>query len=179
MQIALYGGGASDAAFDPRQLLGPGGPVPEAARYQALIDRARKTGQQAAGVLDLTGRREDSASVTATPLKDEAGKVLAVLTVAISRSGMVQAQQHIRAIAYGVASAGILVSIVFSLWIAARVSRPIEQLARAAGQVARGNWEARVPVRGPHDPGAHQPARAPDTERAGCRLAGTGAPAGP
>ena len=35
-----------------------------------------------------------------------------------------------------------------SLWIAARVSRPIEQLARAAEEVAAGNWETRVPERG-------------------------------
>jgi two-component system, NtrC family, nitrogen regulation sensor histidine kinase NtrY len=63
---------------------------------------------------------------------------------------MVQAQQHIRAIAYGVAAGGILLAIVFSLWIAARVSRPIEQLARAAGEVAAGNWDVHVPERG-HD----------------------------
>jgi two-component system nitrogen regulation sensor histidine kinase NtrY len=37
-----------------------------------------------------------------------------------------------------------------SLWIAARVSRPIEQLAQAAEEVAAGNWETRVPERG-HD----------------------------
>jgi nitrogen fixation/metabolism regulation signal transduction histidine kinase len=74
--------------------------------------------------------------------------VLAVLTVAISRSGMVQAQRHIRAIAYGVAAGGILLAILASLWIAARVSRPIEQLAQAAEQVAGGNWETRVPERG-------------------------------
>jgi nitrogen fixation/metabolism regulation signal transduction histidine kinase len=74
--------------------------------------------------------------------------VLAVLTVAISRAGMVEAQQHIRAIAYGVAAAGILLAIVFSLWIAARVSRPIEQLARAAERVAAGQWDTRVPERG-------------------------------
>jgi len=61
---------------------------------------------------------------------------------------MVEAQQHIRAIAYGVASGGILLAIVFSLWIAARVSRPIEQLARAAENVASGNWDTQVPVRG-------------------------------
>ena len=55
--------------------------------------------------------------------------MLGVLTVAISRSGMVEAQQHIRAIAYGVAAGGILFAILASLWIAARVSRPIEHLA--------------------------------------------------
>jgi nitrogen fixation/metabolism regulation signal transduction histidine kinase len=39
-------------------------------------------------------------------------------------------------------------AILCSLWIAARVSRPIEQLARAAEQVAAGNWETRVPAAG-------------------------------
>lgn len=143
--IALYGGGAADTAFDPAELIGSGGPVPSAAAYQPLIDRARREGRQTAGLLELAG---GSASVTATPLRDAAGNVLAVLTVAIPRRGMLEAQQHIRAIACGVASAGILLSIVFSLWVAARVSRPIEQLARAAGAVAGGDWEARVPVRG-------------------------------
>jgi nitrogen fixation/metabolism regulation signal transduction histidine kinase len=100
------------------------------------------------GVLYLTERREDSVNATAIPLKDEAGDVLAVLIVSISRSGMVEAQQHIRAIAYGVAAGGILFAIVCSLWIAARVSRPIERLAAAAEEVASGNWETRVPDRG-------------------------------
>ena len=100
------------------------------------------------GVLYLTSRREDSVSATAIPLKNSAGNVLAVLTVAISRSGLVAEQQQIRAIAYGVASGGILLAIVFSLWIAARVSRPVEELARAAEDVASGSWDTQVPVRG-------------------------------
>jgi nitrogen fixation/metabolism regulation signal transduction histidine kinase len=37
---------------------------------------------------------------------------------------------------------------VFSLWVAARVSRPIEELARAAEEVASGNWDTHVPSRG-------------------------------
>jgi nitrogen fixation/metabolism regulation signal transduction histidine kinase len=73
---------------------------------------------------------------------------MAVLIVALSRAGMVEAQQHIRAIAYGVAAAGILLAILFSLWIAARVSRPIEQLAQAAEEVAAGHWDVRVRERG-------------------------------
>ena len=96
----------------------------------------------------LTPRREDSVAATAIPLKNSAGNVLAVLTVAISRSGLVAEQQQIRAIAYGVAAGGILLAIVFSLWIAARVSRPVEELARAAEEVASGSWDTRVPVRG-------------------------------
>ncbi|MGO8759503.1 MAG: ATP-binding protein [Terracidiphilus sp.] len=136
------------SAFDPSRLLGPNGGVPAAAHYQALIDAARKTGQQTSAIVDPTGRREDSLNATAIPLKNQQGDTMAVLVVALSRGGMVEAQQHIRAIAYGVAAGGILLAIAFSLWIAARVSRPIEQLARAAEQVAGGNWDVRVPGRG-------------------------------
>ncbi|HEY1160723.1 MAG TPA: HAMP domain-containing protein, partial [Terracidiphilus sp.] len=148
--LTAAGPTSSAAAFDPKRLVGTGGAVADAARYQPLIDAARKSGQPSSGILYLTGRREDSVSATAIPLKSDTGAVLAVLTVAISRSSMVQAQQHIRSIAYGVAAGGILLAIMASLWIAARVSRPIEQLAHAAEEVAAGNWETRVPERG-HD----------------------------
>jgi len=141
-------GASNPALFDPAHLVGANGGVANAARYQSLIDAARQSGQQTSSILYLTDRREDSVNATAIPLKSDTGSVLAVLTVAISRSGMVQAQQHIRAIAYTVAAGGILLAIVCSLWIAARVSRPIEQLARAAEQVASGKWETRVPERG-------------------------------
>jgi two-component system, NtrC family, nitrogen regulation sensor histidine kinase NtrY len=136
------------AAFDPRHLVAANGEVTAATKYQALIDSALKSGQQTNAILYMTSQREDSVNATAIPLKNESGNVLAVLTVAISRAGMVEAQQHIRSIAYGVATAGILIAIVLSLWIAARVSRPIEQLARAAEEVAGGNWDTQVPERG-------------------------------
>jgi signal transduction histidine kinase len=139
---------SSPAPFDPKLLMGTDGEVANAARYQSLIDSARQSGQPVSGILYLTDRREDSVNATAIPLKSDTGSVLAVLTVAISRSGMVEAQQHIRAIAYGVAAGGILFAIVCSLWIAARVSRPIEQLAAAAEEVASGHWDTRVPERG-------------------------------
>jgi signal transduction histidine kinase len=133
--------------FDPARLVNQAGPVSNATRYQPLIDAARKSGQQTSGILYLTDRREASVNATAIPLKSSEGAVLAVLTVAISRGGMIEAQQQIRRIAYGVATGGILLAILASLWIAARVSRPIEQLARAAEEVAAGNWEASVPER--------------------------------
>jgi signal transduction histidine kinase len=163
MQVSLYSDAGSTAlvsldkptapafpnveAFDPARLLSASGPVANAVRYQSLIEAARKTGLPASSILYLTDHREDSVNATAIPLKDGTGAVLAVLTVSISRAGMVEAQQHIRAIAYGVAAGGILFAIICSLWIAAKVSGPIEQLARAAEQVAAGNWETHVPER--------------------------------
>jgi signal transduction histidine kinase len=159
MQVGLYSdsvsgeagastAGASSKLFDAKRLVSAGGSVSGAARYASLIERTRNSGQQTSEVLYLRQRREDSVSATAIPLKNSAGNVLAVLTVAISRSGLVAEQQQIRAIAYGVASGGIVLAIIFSLWIAARVSRPVEELARAAEEVASGSWDTRVPEGG-------------------------------
>jgi len=141
---------ASNASpnFDPRHMLGANGEVAAAAKYGALVSSAIKAGQQTSAIVNLGDQREDSVNATAIPLKNELGAVMAVLTVALSRTEMVAAQQHIRSIAYGIATAGILLSIVMSLWIAARVSRPIEELARAAQDVADGSWDTQVPERG-------------------------------
>src|SRR3569833_2867492 len=155
MQVGLYseagGQGASldrRVEFDVKNFVGQGGSVPGGSRYAGLIAVARKTGHEASGILYLTENRADSVAATAIPLKNTAGEVMAVLTVAISRSGLVAEQKQIRANAYGVAACGILLAIIFSLWIAARVSRPVEELARASEEVARGEWDTRVPVRG-------------------------------
>jgi two-component system, NtrC family, nitrogen regulation sensor histidine kinase NtrY len=161
MQIALYrhedqapsatqqGHLGSDMfPFDSKRLIGAAGEVAHADRYGPLINSAFHSGQQASAILYLTDRREDSVNATAIPLKGESGNVLAVLTVAISRGGMVDAQRQIRDIAYGVGVGGIMLAIVASLWIAARISRPIEQLARAAEQVAEGDWDTRVAEHG-------------------------------
>jgi Signal transduction histidine kinase involved in nitrogen fixation and metabolism regulation len=160
MEIGLYsdvsGPAAGNAvasvsmqsAFDPARLQGQSGPVADAAHYQGLITAALNSGRQTNGIVDMNGRREDSLNATAIPLTNPQGTVMAVLTVAIARGGMVAAQQHIRAIAYGVAGSGILLAIILSLWIAARVSRPIEQLAHAAEEVASGNWNVHVQEKG-------------------------------
>jgi signal transduction histidine kinase len=154
MTVGLYAdaqpgpGQPVSAQFDPRQFIAADGPVANAAAYKPLILSTLAGGRQSTSILYLTKRREESLNVTAIPLKNESGQPLAVLTVAISRSGMVAAQQQIRATAYGVASGGMLLAIVFSLWIAARVSRPIEEMARASEAVAAGNWDVTVQERG-------------------------------
>lgn len=69
---------------------------------------------------------------------------LAILVVASSRRELGELQSAIRKIGLLVALAGILLSIVASVWWAARISRPIEQLSAAAHDVAQGNWERKV-----------------------------------
>lgn len=143
-QILLYP--ALTPKFDPTALVSSAGEVERAARFQPILEQAISGGQERRSVIYLTDRREDSVDVAAIPMKSPDGTVLAVLVVANSRRALVELQQHIRAIGYGVAGVGILLTIIASLWITSRISRPIEQLAAAAGAVAAGNWDTRVEI---------------------------------
>jgi nitrogen fixation/metabolism regulation signal transduction histidine kinase len=54
--------------------------------------------------------------------------------------------RRIRWTGAGVGAAGILLGLALSWWAARRLTGPVEQLAAAAGEVAGGNWNARVAV---------------------------------
>jgi two-component system, NtrC family, nitrogen regulation sensor histidine kinase NtrY len=148
-QVLLYP--VLTTGFSPQELVSSTANVEAGARYSSIIEQAISSGQER---IYLTDRREDSMDATAMPLKAPDGTVLAVLVVANSRRGLVELQQHIRAIGYGVAGVGILLAIAASLWITSRISRPIEELAAAATEVAAGNWETQVEVSSHDEVGA-------------------------
>jgi nitrogen fixation/metabolism regulation signal transduction histidine kinase len=68
------------------------------------------------------------------------------LLLAHSRRDLVQFLYDIRTVAFTVGGAGILMAILLSLWMAARFTRPVEQLAEAARSVGAGNWDTRVDI---------------------------------
>ncbi|HZR29029.1 MAG TPA: HAMP domain-containing sensor histidine kinase, partial [Terriglobales bacterium] len=61
-----------------------------------------------------------------------------------SRAELLHLTRRIRWVAAGVAGGGILFGILLSLWLAGRVTRPVERLAAAADEVAAGNLGAQV-----------------------------------
>jgi two-component system nitrogen regulation sensor histidine kinase NtrY len=65
-----------------------------------------------------------------------------------SRRPYVELKRRIGASALLVGGGGIILAILLSSWAAARVTRPVEQLARAAQNVAAGEWNTRVEVHG-------------------------------
>ena len=142
------------SAFDANALVSPAGEVARPAAYRALIEQVQSSRKESHSVVYVTDRREDSVDATAMPLQAPDGSVMAVIVVANSRRTLAELQQHIRAIAYGVAGASILLAIAASLWITSRISRPIEQLAVAAKNVAAGNWDTQVDVASHDEVGA-------------------------
>jgi nitrogen fixation/metabolism regulation signal transduction histidine kinase len=91
----------------------------------------------------------------AIPLRG-AGKdrpLLAILLVGNSRRSYVELKRRIRASALLAGGSGIILAILLSSWAAARVTRPIIQLAKAAQDVAAGHWDTRVEVSGSDEVG--------------------------
>ena len=121
-------------------------------KLEPLIDAVREYGQEMTAVVQWSGDQAEDEMFHAIPLTGAGtGKdrpLLAILLVGNSRRTYVELKRHIRSAALMVGGGGILLAILLSSWAAARVTRPVEQLAHAAQEVASGNWNARVEVSG-------------------------------
>ncbi len=105
------------------------------------------TGKESSAAIAASPDPLDRMTVQAIPLRDEQGAVSAVLLVETSRRPLLELERQIKAVALATAGAGLLLSILLALWISARLSRPVEQLAAASREIAAGNWNAHVQVR--------------------------------
>lgn len=133
-----------ESAFSPKALSTSSGTLFEPQRLAPLIERAQRTGQETTDIIHWTVDRADDEKVLAIPLKGVSNEPLGVLLVGSSRRTYVDLTRRIRSAALLVGGAGIIVSILLSGWVASRVTRPVEQLAFAARQVADGNWNTQV-----------------------------------
>jgi len=148
MRVLLYSN--FESGFSPDALSDASGPVIGADRFESLIEKQQQQPGIAQQRINWSADPTSAEEFTAIPLQGRAGDLLGVFLVGSSRRELVAQLLFIRSLAIVVGGAGILLGIVLSWWIAARVTRPLVRLARAADAVAAGNWDARVPVRS-HD----------------------------
>jgi two-component system, NtrC family, nitrogen regulation sensor histidine kinase NtrY len=142
--------------FAPELLVDPSESAAEAKRpaekLEPLVDAVRQSKEEASGLVHWSGDKAEDEVFHAIPLLGAgSGKdrpVLAILLIGNSRRSYVELMRHIRSAALMVGGGGILLAILLSSWAAARVTRPVEQLAHAAQEVAEGNWNVRVDVLG-------------------------------
>jgi two-component system nitrogen regulation sensor histidine kinase NtrY len=121
-------------------------------RLQSLVDAVRQSKEEKTSLVHWSGDPAEDEVFHAIPLQGAGmGKdrtLLAILLIGNSRRTYVELMRHIRSAALLVGGGGILLAILLSSWAAARVTRPVEQLAHAAQELATGNWNARVDVSG-------------------------------
>jgi two-component system nitrogen regulation sensor histidine kinase NtrY len=132
--------------FYPELLVAASGSVPQAQRLAPLIAQVQEQKQEAAALLHWSDSAVDDERVHAIPLKGQDDQLLGILLVGNTRRPYVELRNRIRSAALLAGTIGIALAILFSGWASSRVTRPVEQLAEAAREVAAGNWNTRVPV---------------------------------
>jgi two-component system nitrogen regulation sensor histidine kinase NtrY len=145
MRVMLYESVDPGAAFVPDQIITAENSLTEPQRLRDLIQMVQHSRREAS--LAITWQSGASELFHAFPLSGEHGQLLGILLVGNSRQSYVDFRNQIRSAALLAAGAGLLLAIVLSSWAAARVTRPVEELARAAQQVAGGDWGVSVAVK--------------------------------
>ncbi len=140
-------------SFSP-QLLISASAAPQPEHVAPLIEQVRRQHQEASEIVHWSSDPGDEEAINAIPLFGLDNQLLGILVVGNSRRPYIELQQHIRSAAMLASAAGILLAILFSGWAATRVTRPVEQLAEAAREVAAGNWSTQVPVSSSDELGA-------------------------
>jgi two-component system nitrogen regulation sensor histidine kinase NtrY len=133
--------------FTPSELTDPHGAVSQPELFSAMIAEAQKSQKETQRVL-TSGAAPNTISenFNAIPLAGRGGDPLGVLLVGSSRQNLIQMLNFIRILALMVGGGVILLGMVLGWWISARVTRPIEELAAGARDVAAGHWKAHVEV---------------------------------
>jgi signal transduction histidine kinase len=134
------------SGFSPQLLVDPSGTLQQPNRLAALVEQVQRQHQETGALIHWSSDALDDETMHAIPLTGQDNQLLGILLVGNSRRPYVGLRRHIRSAALLAGAAGILLAILFSGWAAGRVTRPVEQLAEAAREVAKGNWSVQVPV---------------------------------
>jgi len=137
---------STEPAFSPQALTDASGPVAQAEKLAPVVQQIQQQGEQSSQVVWWSADPASAEAIYGTPLKGRHSELLGVLLVGSSRHDVVQMEKHIRIVAMLVGAAGVLLGLVLSGWAATQATRPVEQLADAAREVAAGNWWVRVPI---------------------------------
>jgi len=154
MRVLLYQNRSEHFSAD--SLLDPSAPANgvDAARpadkFARLVEAVLQYNQEMTGIVSWSSDQADDEVFHALPLRG-AGKdrpLLGILLVGNSRRSYVDLKRRIGAYALLVGGGGIILAILLSSWAAARMTRPVVQLARAAQEVAAGHWDTQVEISG-------------------------------
>jgi two-component system nitrogen regulation sensor histidine kinase NtrY len=137
-----------EPGFVPRALTDAGGAVDQPERLAPLVEQVQQQKQALVRTIDWRADAASAETFHVMPLPGRNNELLGVLLVGSSRKELVLLTERIVAIAAAVTAAALFAGLLISLWVAARISRPVYELAEGAREVAAGRWETRIDVRG-------------------------------
>ena len=142
-----------DQSFVPADITSVSDEVRQPDRFAPIVAKLQK---QPTPLVETIQWESDAASAEVfhvLPLTGRNGELLGALLIGSSRSDIVLLQRHIMKLAGAMAVAAVLVGLLVTWWFSARITRPIEELAEGAREVAAGHWDTRIRVKGSDETG--------------------------
>lgn len=132
--------------FSEASVTDASGPLVPANKLAPMISEVERQPRELAETVTWSKDPSSAETFHAIPLTGRNKEMLGMFLVGSSRREQVELERQIRNAALLVAGVAVLLGLIFSGWAAARVAKPVERLAAASREVARGNWNARVEV---------------------------------
>src|SRR5438477_1272985 len=129
------------------------GKIDQPERFAPMIAQLQQHPGPLVQTIEWTNDAASAESFHVLPLNGRNGELLGALLVGSSRADLVLLTRHIMRIAGVVAAAAILVGLLLTFWVSARITRPIEELAEGAREVAAGHWDTRINLSGSDETG--------------------------
>jgi two-component system, NtrC family, nitrogen regulation sensor histidine kinase NtrY len=137
-----------DSGFQTANLLDAGGAVNEPERFAPIVSAEMQQPGERSATLAWSQDAANSEIFHVLPLVGRQKELLGVFLVGSSRHDVVMLERRIGLLAFAAVAAGLILGLLLSWWGTARVTRPVQELAEGAREVAKGNWGAHVEVRG-------------------------------
>ena len=138
-----------ETGFVPASLTDVDGAVPQADRFASFIEAIQKQPQPMIRTINWSQDAAEAETFHAIPLMGPNNKdLLGVLLVGSSRRELMLLTRRIGWIAGGVGAGALFIGLLLTWWVSARITRPVEELAEGAREVASGQWDTQIRVRG-------------------------------
>ena len=142
-----------DQSFMPNDITSATGKIDQPERFAPIIAQLQQHSTPLVQTIQWTSDAASAESFHVLPLNGRNGELLGALLVGSSRGDLVLLTRHIVRISAVVAAAAILIGVLLTFWVSARITRPIEELAEGAREVAAGHWDTRINLNGSDETG--------------------------
>jgi len=136
--------------FSPAALSDANGAIPQADQFQSLIEQIQRQKGAETVVKTIEWSNDPASAETfhAMPLTGRNNELLGVLLLGSPSKELVLLKRQILKTAALVAVAAILIGLLLTWWVSRRITRPVEELADGARDVASGRWDTQIDVKG-------------------------------